>query len=159
MSSYYPCFQYNLFKYKFIHYSQFTIYYKLASSQPSSQNANSNRLSHFGTNRAQHTTAWGQAQAARGQAALGAHRTRPPVGVTPTPHQGKEKPGNSLGTHGEEGAGAARRGGRRTLAPSPSTSLSVFPGLEGKDSRWESRGTKDKLAEESKAWAVRKTPA
>ena len=30
LSIYYPCFQCNLFKYKFVHYSQFTIYCKLA---------------------------------------------------------------------------------------------------------------------------------
>lgn len=51
-------------------------------------------------------------------------------------------------------------GEERELWPTPLfMSLTVFPGLEGKDSRWEAKDTKDKLAEESKDWAVRETQA
>lgn len=76
----------------------------------------SNRLSHFSTNWVQRTTTQGQAQAAWGQATLGAHQTRPPVeSDTNALHQGKEKPRNSLGTHGKEGAelGPGGPGGRQ----------------------------------------------
>ena len=94
----------------------------------------SNQLLHLGTHGVQHTAARGQAQAARGQAALGAHPTRPAVGVTLTPAiRAKRKQGARRAHGGRSWAGPGGPGPAGELWPPPRPRVwPSFPVLRAK---------------------------